>query len=133
MSTNIPTFLTDENTILLGAAAIEAWEAQSARCNCGSCGDAEHAVSGTAGDMPAKWLGCYNCRATCGAPLIYRTHSQVDRAREKIKQARPEVIAEKQARDEKAKKLRVTQLERGWDGCQFVGVEEGRKRAIKLS
>jgi hypothetical protein len=73
-----PTFMAGDE-LLRGAAAIAAWkEQEGARCACGSYGSADHAVSGTAGDMPAKWLGCTNCTASAvGRPLIYRLNSQM--------------------------------------------------------
>jgi len=70
----------DGSKMLTGREARKAWKEQRARCNCGSCGDAEHAISGTVGpDMPAQWLGCDNCSGQAlGSPLVYRLPSQMD-------------------------------------------------------
>ncbi len=73
------TFLV-ESTLLTDAAAVTAWREQAVRCPCGHRGDAEHAVAGAAGDMPAKWLGCANpthAGQALGRPLIYRLPSQM--------------------------------------------------------
>lgn len=68
----------DGDALLVGTTARDTWRAQQARCNCGCYGDADHAMSGTAGDMPAVWLGCPNCRGQAlGKPLVYRLPSQI--------------------------------------------------------
>ena len=77
MARAIPTFRHEEK-LLTGKAAREAWASQSARCNCGSHGDEEHAVHGECNDMAATWLGCSNCRGQAlGRPLVYRLPSQM--------------------------------------------------------
>lgn len=77
MSKQIPTFRKN-GSLLTGKEARMAWEAQDARCNCGSGGDAAHAISGTCKDMPAQWLGCDNCTGQAiGRPLVYRLPSQM--------------------------------------------------------
>lgn len=77
MTKRIPTFR-DGAGLLTCAAAIKAWQQQTARCGCGSCGDEANAIDGTAGDMPAKWLGCDNCTGQAlGRPLVYRLPSQM--------------------------------------------------------
>ena len=71
----IPTF-----SIRLGRDAEQAWRDQEIRCACGSRGDAEQAIAGEVGGMPAKWLGCSNPSHTgqaLGEPLIYRLPSQM--------------------------------------------------------
>ena len=68
--------------MLTGREATKAWRNQSARCNCGSYGDASEAISGTCSDMPAKWLGCTNCSGKAlGLPLVYRLPSQIEAAK----------------------------------------------------
>lgn len=74
-SKRVQTFRRGE--ILVGAEAREAWAAQIIRCGCGSCGNADAAVSGSCYDMPAEWLGCQNCGNAIGRPLIYRLPSQM--------------------------------------------------------
>lgn len=74
----IPTFKKNGD-LLTGHEAREAWAGQSARCNCGSYGDESEAIHGSAGDMPAVWLGCTNCDGTAlGRPLVMRTQSQIN-------------------------------------------------------
>jgi len=73
----VPTFRQD-NVLLGGTEAIEAWKAQEPVCNCGSVGEAGEAISGSASNMPAKWLGCPNCSGQAlGRPLVYRLPSQM--------------------------------------------------------
>lgn len=68
----------DGDKLLRGKAARTAWKAQEARCACGGYGDPANALSGTAGDKPATWLGCSNCSGQAlGKPLIYRLPSQM--------------------------------------------------------
>lgn len=77
MSQRIPTFR-DCGKLLTGAAASEAWAAQTAKCACGSCGDKDNAIAGTAKDMPAQWLGCPNCTGQAlGRPIVYRLPVQI--------------------------------------------------------
>jgi hypothetical protein len=80
MAETQPTFFSGAR-LLIGDESLAAWLAQSVRCNCGSYGDAEHAISGTSGtsdEMPAKWLGCKNCPGQAlGYPLVYRTSGQI--------------------------------------------------------
>lgn len=76
-ATRIPTFRRGD-TLLVGQEARAAWAAQSARCGCGSYGDAEEAISGSCKNMPAQWLGCTNCNGSAlGRPLVYRLKSQM--------------------------------------------------------
>ena len=73
----IPTFRTKESGMLSGASARRAWGKQVVRCNCGDHGDAANEIAGTAGDMPARWLGCGTCPGQAlGRPLVYRLPSQ---------------------------------------------------------
>jgi len=76
----IATFAPAPERLLCGRAAIAAWRSQSVRCPCGYCSDPRRAVSGSAGDMPAKWLGCDNPGhhgQALGQPLVYRLPSQM--------------------------------------------------------
>jgi hypothetical protein len=78
----IPTFKTSDGILLVGAKAKRAWARQDARCNCGYRGEAETSVLGSDGDMPLEWLGCPNCIGSAvGRPLVYRTQSQINAAR----------------------------------------------------
>jgi hypothetical protein len=73
----IPTFV-NNGELLTGVAARDTWADQTARCNCGSYGDTEHAIAGTCNDMPAKWLGCDNCHGSAvGRPIVFRLSSQI--------------------------------------------------------
>ena len=73
----VPTFLAG-GVMLRGIQAIKAWRAQEPVCACRSVGEASAAISGSASNMPAKWLGCPNCSGQAlGRPLVYRLPSQM--------------------------------------------------------
>lgn len=73
----LPTFK-KVDTLLVGQAAIETWRLQVVRCGCGSFGSEDSSISGSCTNMPAKWLGCPNCRGMAlGFPLVYRMKSQM--------------------------------------------------------
>lgn len=79
-----PTFARN-GILLVGREAVEAWSSQTARCNCGSYGGGEDAISGSCHDMPAKWLGCDNCVGQAlGRPLVYRVPSQIATKRSEL-------------------------------------------------
>jgi hypothetical protein len=83
--------------------------------------------------MPAKWLGCDNCTGQAlGAPLVYRTSGQIEDVREELAAARPDAVAARDARREKARQSYYDDLVRGWDGCVFIGVTAGRAKINEL-
>lgn len=127
-----PTFV-QGGKLLVGSAAIEAWKTQRTTCACRSRGDEENAISGSTGDMPAKWLGCDNCTGTAvGFPLVYRTESQISAKLKELHDDLPEVREAARMAREKSIAAHRERLATGWDGFQFVGVEEGKKRLTTL-
>ena len=80
MMKRLPTFRTADQ-ILCGRPAINAWRSQRARCDCGYYADPDNEISGAAGNMPARWLGCGNPghgEVALGLPLVYRLPSQME-------------------------------------------------------
>ncbi len=75
----IATFHAADGFLLTGRAARKAWASQSVRCACGTYGDEDYAIDGTCRDMPARWLGCDNCRGRAlGYPLVFQLPSQME-------------------------------------------------------
>jgi hypothetical protein len=75
----ITTFISPDGEMLTGDAAIDAWETQQSRCDCGGDGLRSRAIPGSAGEQKALWLGCRHCSdSTVGFPLVYRTQEEVD-------------------------------------------------------